>query len=84
MIVTNIHKLYIMKKTFLLMLSLFIFVSCGTTSGNRVLKSETELSVDSKVIEGITTQAEIKGMFGSPYETTFTDGGMEIWKCLAT
>ena len=80
MIVTNIHKLYIMKKTFLLMLSLFIFVSCGTTSGNRVLKSETELSVDSKVIEGITTQAEIKGMFGSPYETTFTDGGMEIWK----
>ena len=34
----------------------------------------------SKIIEGITTQSEIKAMFGSPFETTFTDGGMEIWK----
>ncbi len=58
----------------------FVLVSCGTTSGNRVLKSETELSVDLKIIEGITTQSEIRAMFGSPYETTYTDGGLEIWK----
>ncbi len=69
-----------MKNKILLFASLLIIVSCGTTSGNRVLMSETELTVDAKIIEGITTQSEIKAMFGSPYETTFTDGGMEIWK----
>ena len=71
---------YIMKNKILLFASLLVIVSCGTTSGNRVLMSETELTVDAKIIEGITTQSEIKAMFGSPYETTFTDGGMEIWK----
>ena len=45
-----------------------------------MLLAESELSVDSKIIEGVTTQSEIKAMFGSPFETTFTDGGMEIWK----
>ena len=30
--------------------------------------------------DSVTTQAEIKAMYGSPYETTYTDGGMEIWK----
>lgn len=58
----------------------FIIISCGTTAGNRVLKSETELTVDSKIIEGVTTQYELRAMFGSPYETTYTDGGLEIWK----
>ena len=61
-------------------LSFLIIASCGSTSGNRVLLAESELSVDSKIIEGVTTQSEIKAMFGSPFETTFTDGGMEIWK----
>ena len=58
----------------------FIIISCGTTAGNRVLKSGTELTVDSKIIEGVTTQYELRAMFGSPYETTYTDGGLEIWK----
>lgn len=69
-----------MKKYLFLTLTFFLIASCGSTSGNRVLLAESELSVDSKIIEGITTQSEIKAMFGSPFETTFTDGGMEIWK----
>ncbi|MDC0914280.1 hypothetical protein OAQ75_02520 [Gammaproteobacteria bacterium] len=69
-----------MKKYLFLTLSFLIIASCGSTSGNRVLLAESELSVDSKIIEGVTTQSEIKAMFGSPFETTFTDGGMEIWK----
>jgi len=69
-----------MKKYLFITLSFLIIASCGTTTGNRVLLAETEISVDSKIIEGITTQSEIKAMFGSPFETTFTDGGMEIWK----
>jgi len=77
--ITNIIYSYNMKK-YLITLSFLIIASCGSTSGNRVLLAESELSVDSKIIEGVTTQSEIKAMFGSPFETTFTDGGMEIWK----
>lgn len=77
---TNIIYTYNMKKYLFISLSFLIIASCGSTSGNRVLLAESELSVDSKIIEGVTTQSEIKAMFGSPFETTFTDGGMEIWK----
>ena len=80
MIVINIINSNTMKKYLFLTLSFLIIASCGSTSGNRVLLAESELSVDSKIIEGVTTQSEIKAMFGSPFETTFTDGGMEIWK----
>ena len=80
MIVINIINSNTMKKYIFLTLSFLIIASCGSTSGNRVLLAESELSVDSKIIEGVTTQSEIKAMFGSPFETTFTDGGMEIWK----
>jgi len=78
--ITNIIYTYNMKKYLFISLSFLIIASCGSTSGNRVLLAESELSVDSKIIEGVTTQSEIKAMFGSPFETTFTDGGMEIWK----
>ena len=64
-----------------LLMSLVLVVGCATQSGgNQTLKNETEGSVTSKIINNVTTQAEIRAMFGSPYETTFTDGGMEIWK----
>ena len=60
---------------------LAVAVGCATQSGgNQTLKNETESSVTTKIINNVTTQAEIRAMFGSPYETTFTDGSMEIWK----
>jgi len=72
-----------MKKFIYLAIALsFVIVGgCSTVSGgNQTLKNETEASATSKIINNVTTQAEIRAMFGSPYETTFTDGGMEIWK----
>lgn len=58
-----------------------LVIGCATGSGgNQTLKNESESSVTSKIINGVTTQSEIKAMFGSPYETTYTDGGLEIWK----
>ena len=68
-----------MQKIILVLLtSLFLF-SCAST-GNQTLKTESEVSISSKIQEGVTTAAEIKAMFGSPYETTYTDGGLMIWK----
>lgn len=70
-----------MKIFKLIPLYAFVFVVAGCMStGNETLKSETELSVSSKIEIGATTAAEVKSMFGSPYETTYTDSGMLIWK----
>ena len=68
-------------KIFYIFASLLVLASCATGSGgNQTLKNESESSVTTKIINNVTTQSEIKAMFGSPYETTYTDGGMEIWK----
>ena len=70
-----------MKNCIYIFASLLILASCATGSGgNQTLKNESESSVTTKIINNVTTQSEIKAMFGSPYETTYTDGGMEIWK----
>lgn len=47
--------------------------------GNESLRKESEASVAQKIVQGKTTKNEIRGMFGSPTKTTFTDGGLEIW-----
>ena len=70
-----------MKNYIYIFASLLILASCATGSGgNQTLKNESESSVTTKIINNVTTQSEIKAMFGSPYETTYTDGGLEIWK----
>lgn len=56
-------------------LSLF---GCASV-GNETLRAESEASVQTKLVEGKTTKAEVRKMFGSPLKTSFTDGGLEIW-----
>ncbi|WP_207001830.1 hypothetical protein [Trinickia mobilis] len=51
---------------------------CAGT-GNDSLRSETEATVSTKIVQGKTTKDEIRNMFGSPMKTEFTDGGLEIW-----
>jgi len=68
-----------MKNSILFCVLVLFIASCAST-GNQTLKSETESSVAAKIVTNVTTQAEIKAMFGSPYQTTYTDGGLEIWK----
>ena len=47
--------------------------------GNETLRTETESTVKTKMVEGKTTKQEVRAMFGSPLKTTFTDSGLEIW-----
>lgn len=49
------------------------------SSGNESLKKETEVSIQPKIIEGLTTKSEVKAMFSSPLRTLFTENGKEIW-----
>lgn len=70
-----------MKRIFtVLSVSLVFLVAGCASSGNQILKNETEESVNSKIIANKTTKNEVKAIFGSPDETSFTDGGKEIWK----
>ena len=59
--------------------TILLVLGCAST-GNETLKTESEISVSSKISIGETTAAEIKSMFGSPYESSYTDGGLQIWK----
>lgn len=55
-----------------------LMTGCAST-GSESLRKESETSVAQKIVEGKTTKAEIRTMFGSPTKTSFTDGGLEIW-----
>jgi outer membrane protein assembly factor BamE (lipoprotein component of BamABCDE complex) len=48
--------------------------------GNDALRSESESTVSTKIVEGKTTKDEVRAMFGSPVKTDFTDSGLEIWR----
>jgi len=65
--------------TIAILLAILIIQGCAT-AGNDTLRKETEASVNAKIIEGVTTRSEIKSMFGSPINTSYTDSGLEIWK----
>jgi outer membrane protein assembly factor BamE (lipoprotein component of BamABCDE complex) len=55
-----------------------VAVGCAST-GNETLRAESESSVSKKMIEGQSTKADVRKIFGSPLRTSFTDGGLEIW-----
>lgn len=68
-----------MKKIAVAALVAFLLAGCAS-SGNKKLQKETEVSMQSKIKEGVTTKAQLKTMLGSPDSVSFTDGGKEIWK----
>ena len=48
-------------------------------AGNQALKEETGATVAQKLEVGMT-QPEVRGIYGEPNTTSFTDGGNIIWK----
>jgi hypothetical protein len=69
-----------MKIVFAFVLAIAAVMGGCASTGNQTLKTESEISVASKIVVGETSAAEIKSMFGSPYESSYTDGGLQIWK----
>lgn len=61
-------------------LFLSVFLAGCASSGDSALRSETESTVSSKIVEGKSTKADVQRYFGSPESVNFTDGGKEIWK----
>lgn len=69
-----------MKKIFAVVLPVLLLAGCASSSGNENLHKETQTSIKSKIKEGVTTKAQIKGMFGSSDNVSFTENRNEIWK----
>lgn len=67
-----------MNKYLLVMLVAFLSIGCANT-GNKSLKNVSETDVQKTIIIGQTTKEQIRTEFGSPFKTTYTDGGLEVW-----
>jgi len=63
----------------LAILTLCALIGCAN-QGSTVLKKLSERDVNTQIHPGKTTRNQVRAMFGSPLETTYTDGGLEIWK----
>lgn len=70
--------------TIIAAIAAFALLSGCASSGNQSLAKETEETVAQKITEGETRQSEVQGIFGSPMNTTFTDGGNEVWEYMLT
>lgn len=68
-----------MKKLAMVAICAALLTGCAT-SGNDSLRDHNENSVSSYITEGETTKSEVMEVFGSPFDTSFTDGGKEIWE----
>lgn len=67
-----------MKKVLMAVIIGVTLAGC-VTHGNSSLKHESETTVSSKIVLGVTTRADIKKLFGAQLYTKFTDSGKEIW-----
>tara|TARA_R110002012_G_scaffold254004_2_gene433085 strand:- start:813 stop:1193 length:381 start_codon:yes stop_codon:yes gene_type:complete len=68
-----------MKKLAIAAVVVGLLAGCAT-SGNDSLRDHDERTVSSYITEGETTKSEVIEVFGSPFDTSFTDGGKEIWE----
>ena len=59
----------VFRSIFLIFISLFL-ISCVST-GNTILKDETESTVAAKITKGVTTKDQVQLMFGSPFFSNF-------------
>ncbi len=67
-----------MRRVFMAALIALTAVGCANT-GNKSVEDATPQSVEAVLKVGATTKEEVAAIFGSPMETTYTDGGLLIW-----
>lgn len=70
-----------MKLSKLLPSLVFLSIALGGCAnvGNQSVKNFSEAEANNQILKGVTTKNDIKEAFGSPLESTFTDGGLTIW-----
>ena len=59
--------------------SFALLAGCASV-GNDSIADATPESVSGQLIKGRTTQNQVRGVYGDPVKTSFTDSGNEIWE----
>jgi outer membrane protein assembly factor BamE (lipoprotein component of BamABCDE complex) len=67
------------RMTALSLLTASLMLAGCVSSGNQMLKSETQESVKAKLIKGKTTKEDVQANFGAPYSRSTLDSGEEVW-----
>ncbi len=67
------------KRILILIVSSLLIAACAH-SGNRALYNMTREKISATLINGITTKAEVKSIFGIPCDTDQLENGQELWK----
>jgi outer membrane protein assembly factor BamE (lipoprotein component of BamABCDE complex) len=68
-----------MNRSFIILISIALLAGCAN-AGNKAVDGLTQADVSKSLVQEKTTKNEVRNLFGSPMETTYTDGGLEIWK----
>ena len=68
-----------MKRIVITAAAIVVTLSGCASAGNEKLRNESASTIKTKIVEGKTTEDQIRAMFGDPTKTSFTDGGQEIW-----
>ena len=58
----------------------FMLLSGCASVGNESIADATHESVSGQLIKGRTTQGDVRGLYGDPSRTSFTDSGNEVWE----
>ncbi|MFB6348155.1 hypothetical protein ACFBZI_01630 [Moraxella sp. ZJ142] len=56
-----------------------LLVTGCVSTGNTVMKEQTQQSVESVIVKGVTSKQDIINKFGSADGVSFTDSGNEVW-----
>ena len=67
-------------KNIIAILFLSVLVTNCASVGNESLVGQKPEQVNSAIVKGKTTMSEIKGIYGDPFETSFTAKGTLIYK----
>ena len=67
-------------RVFLVIGLLSVLLSGCASVGNESIADATPESVSAQLIKGRSTQENVRGLFGDPAKTSFTDSGNEIWE----
>ena len=60
-------------------LSIPLLGGCASV-GNESIADATPESVSGQLVKGKTTQDHVRGLYGDPAKTSFTDSGNETWE----
>src|ERR1700730_5343646 len=60
-------------------LSSALLSGCASV-GNESIADATPESVSAQLVKGKTTQEDVRGLYGAPAKTSFTDSANEIWE----